>query len=248
MEIGKFSLIDAFDTLSACNTPNEIWNSANTIAMSVGISALNVGEFDLLNENILWARSSMPQSWLDTYMERRFFEVDPLLKIFSQPSNRLTVYSDPTSIANGMDGGDPVLSQALNDAGYALLHGTKFLAPNAQFGTMVTLCFEKIDKTVFEANIAEWTTIAALFAGFSMTPNESGDQNVFAFDFPKLTQREIDVLSLLAAGYKTARIADRLNLAEITVAKHFQSGRKKLKSATREQAVITALKYKLISV
>ncbi len=248
LNFNDFSLVNAFDQLSACEEPDEIWSCANEIAKSLGVEAINVAEVEVSSESIVWARSSMPQAWLDIYMQREFFNVDPLLKLFTQKSPRKTIYCDQDSIDQGRDGGNPVLSQGLRDFGYTLLHGTKFLSPKAKYGTMVTFGFNDMDKETFNENISQWTTIAALFAGFSMAPSGLKDRDVFSFKVPELTARELQVLSLLAQGKKTARIAGELDLAEITVAKHFRTGRQKLNAATREQAVITALRYNLISV
>lgn len=56
-----------------------------------------------------------------------------------------------------------------------------------------------------------------------------------------LTRRELDVLSYLAAGYRTGRIADQLGLSEVTVNLHITNARIKLKALTRAQAVAIAV-------
>jgi DNA-binding NarL/FixJ family response regulator len=111
---------------------------------------------------------------------------------------------------------------------------------------MVTLCFHSMERDIFDQNISHWTNLSALFAGFSMTPDTEKSRGVFADGKPKLTTRETEVLSLLATGLQTGRIAERLGLAEITVAKHFRSARQKLNAATREQSLIKAMRYELL--
>lgn len=55
-----------------------------------------------------------------------------------------------------------------------------------------------------------------------------------------LTQREVDVLRLVAEGYTNARIAQALNIAERTVAFHVSNILKKLNAASRIDAAMWA--------
>jgi DNA-binding HTH domain-containing proteins len=65
---------------------------------------------------------------------------------------------------------------------------------------------------------------------------------------PRLSPRELDVLFLLAAGDRPARIASLLGIKEVTVHLHIRSARTKLGAATREAAVARAVNYGLITV
>ncbi|MBI3974698.1 MAG: response regulator transcription factor [Chloroflexi bacterium] len=62
-----------------------------------------------------------------------------------------------------------------------------------------------------------------------------------------LTQRELDVLSLLAQGCANRKIGQHLHLAEVTVKKHVQAIIAKLHASDRTQAAVTALRAGLIS-
>lgn len=61
----------------------------------------------------------------------------------------------------------------------------------------------------------------------------------------KLTEREIDVLRLLARGFNNAAIADRLHLSEGTVRNHLSAIFAKLDVADRTQAAVIALQHGL---
>ncbi len=61
----------------------------------------------------------------------------------------------------------------------------------------------------------------------------------------KLTEREIDVLRLMAHGLNNAEIAARLHLSEGTVRNHVSSIFAKLEVADRTQAVILAIRHGL---
>jgi DNA-binding NarL/FixJ family response regulator len=58
--------------------------------------------------------------------------------------------------------------------------------------------------------------------------------------FPTLTDRERDVLRLLAAGHRTAAIAERLHLSSKTVSNHLTSVFAKLQVTDRTEAVLRA--------
>jgi DNA-binding NarL/FixJ family response regulator len=62
----------------------------------------------------------------------------------------------------------------------------------------------------------------------------------------KLTQRELDVLSLLAEGLQHEEIGRRLGISSETVRTHLRKASDRLGAATRTQAVATALRLGLI--
>jgi len=63
---------------------------------------------------------------------------------------------------------------------------------------------------------------------------------------PALSRRERDCLIHLAAGLRTQQIADRLDIKPVTVELHVRRARRKLKAATREQALAKAMSMKLL--
>ena len=63
----------------------------------------------------------------------------------------------------------------------------------------------------------------------------------------KLTQRELDVLGLLAEGMQHEEIGNRLGISSETVRTHLRKACDRLGAATRTQAVATALRHGLIN-
>ncbi|MBW8270378.1 helix-turn-helix transcriptional regulator [Caldovatus aquaticus] len=63
---------------------------------------------------------------------------------------------------------------------------------------------------------------------------------------PRLSPRERECLSWLAAGLRNDRIAERMGIARATVDLHLARARRKLGAATREQALAKALSFGLI--
>ncbi len=64
---------------------------------------------------------------------------------------------------------------------------------------------------------------------------------------PKITQRERDVLRLLADGLSNEEIGKRLFISPETVRTHVRKAMAKLDADTRTQAVATALREQLIA-
>lgn len=58
--------------------------------------------------------------------------------------------------------------------------------------------------------------------------------------FPQLTEREVEILDLLAQGHQNARIAVRLRISEKTVRNHVSNIFTKLAVADRAQAIVRA--------
>ena len=61
-----------------------------------------------------------------------------------------------------------------------------------------------------------------------------------------LTARERDVMAYVALGLRTARIGERMGLADVTVEMHLRNARQKLRAATTSQAVARAMIFKEI--
>ena len=64
--------------------------------------------------------------------------------------------------------------------------------------------------------------------------------------FPELSDREGEILGLIAQGYKNAEIAERLVLSAKTVRNHVTNILSKLQVADRTQAIIRAREAGLV--
>ena len=80
--------------------------------------------------------------------------------------------------------------------------------------------------------------VAARVLGYFATPPPS--EAVVELAFPELTDREREILDLLAAGRRTASIADDLHLSPKTVSNHLTNVFAKLEVADRAAAIIRA--------
>ena len=64
--------------------------------------------------------------------------------------------------------------------------------------------------------------------------------------FGRLTQRELEVLRLVAAGWSTQRIADSLEISPHTVRNHVRHFRGKLNATTKLDAVVTGIRLGIL--
>ncbi|HVO70359.1 MAG TPA: response regulator transcription factor [Aggregatilineaceae bacterium] len=78
--------------------------------------------------------------------------------------------------------------------------------------------------------------IAQRLLGYLSTPRTKAASDVF----PELTEREVEILNLIAAGYNNTEIAERLVVSPKTVRNHVSNVFRKLEVADRAQAIIRA--------
>jgi DNA-binding NarL/FixJ family response regulator len=89
-------------------------------------------------------------------------------------------------------------------------------------------------------------TIRAVHAGQRRIPAEIAEQLAEHAVDDELTEREIDVLRLIAGGNSNKLIADRLSISEATVKSHVTNILSKLSANDRAHAVTIALKRGII--
>jgi DNA-binding NarL/FixJ family response regulator len=102
-------------------------------------------------------------------------------------------------------------------------------------------------QAAYNNSSVDLTMLAALLATSITEPIHSPANLKLKAMTQVLSQRQQEVLELLANGCQTARIAERLNISEAAVNKHFSLARKALGASTREQALAIALKENLIN-
>jgi DNA-binding NarL/FixJ family response regulator len=87
-------------------------------------------------------------------------------------------------------------------------------------------------EVVFGSGVAE--RVITFFAASGRIGSRAGRQ------FPELTERELEVLELIARGLKNTEIARRLVVSDKTVRNHVSSVFTKLHVADRAQAIVRA--------
>jgi len=140
-------------------------------------------------------------------------------------------------------------------AGVELIRALREASPDTRIAVYTAEADERIAHDVLEAGavalvlkeapLADLVRAleAALRGGSYLDPALAGDVE----PGKKLTQRELDVLELLAEGLQHEEIGRRLGISSETVRTHLRKACDRLGAATRTQAVATALRLGLIT-
>ena len=225
---------DMLDRLGQPADDELAWEVANTVASELGAVCITMGDIDATGE-LLWMRSSMSQQWLSDYVSEAFYEVDPFLRHSAASRDSMLLEMGYTGSATDTDPRERELDNGLRLAGYDGMYYQPFRMEGGLLRG-VTFGFDNRPTDLTE----EQTLLMRLAMGAVANrfgPRTAG--NVWPVN--PLSQRESEVLQLLAAGFQNMRIAERLGIAEVTVRAHLTSARRKLRASTREQALAIAL-------
>lgn len=241
----KNSVIDAIDKLTNCDSGDATWDQAVDLVKANGVAALTVANLEFESGSLIWARSSMSQEWLTEYVAQGYYECDPFLKNLTGENFQISAYGAALLGAQESSREEIALNLGLDDAGYGSLHGTRFGSRVDTSGRFVTLCFDK-SKQAGTPDMEAIAVLSSLITTFVSAPQSPQDAGYMDVGVTMLSQREREVLGLLASGLQTARISEKLGVTDATVTKHFVTARAKLGASTREQALFIALKRGLI--
>ncbi|MEH2459380.1 response regulator transcription factor [Nostoc sp.] len=92
------------------------------------------------------------------------------------------------------------------------------------------------------------SAIRAVHAGQQYIPPAVGAKLVERMGIPELSNRELEVLNLMARGKNNQEISAELSISESTVKFHTKNIMSKLGASDRSQAIITALKRGVITI
>ena len=235
-------LIDLVDSFQNAEDDAGRWEVANSAAASVGAKSLLIGAF---RENELmpaWARANIDKDWAAYYHDYRFWEVD--LVLLNRQSGRLSnSYRAGSTVAGqGASVKSVEWCHGLRDAGYGGHILRTFAGPTGLAQTLVSFLPASEDgDDAFRMNTSLVTGIAALVSAYIGPPTTDDSAGNFICGYQEFSTREREVVSLLAEGMNTARIAEKLGIAEVTVHKHFRGARVKMGATSREQTLALAM-------
>lgn len=242
----KNALIDFVDALAGLTSAEDRWNEAVAQSQKQGIDAILVGEADGIKKQIFWMNTNMPDDWITEYLEEDYMSVDAMLETLAWQNEYHIVESGQMKRVDARSDKEYALDHGLKSAGLASLIGSRFGEPGRR-GVYVTLCSGGTMQAAHNNSTVDLAMLAALLATSITEPIHSPANLKLKAMTQVLSQRQQEVLELLANGCQTARIAERLNISEAAVNKHFSLARKALGASTREQALAIALKENLIN-
>lgn len=238
----KNKVIDVIERLTSSTELSDRWKDAVALAEDLGLQSILIGKVGRTADQILWMNTSMPGSWIDEYISEGYAEADPFLRPAMRDGARRVVQAGVLERPDERAGKDYLLNHGLKSAGINWLSCKRYGGASPG-GLYVTLCADENPEDVVSRNQLDLEIFSGLLAAGFSTPVE----NALQMSGPKvLSPRQREVLSLLAEGHQTARIAERLMLSEAVVSKHFLTARVKLGASTREQALAIAMQNGLL--
>lgn len=237
----KNELIDAFDQLNSGGDTNEVWDAAHDLVANIGGKHIVCANLHNASGSILWFRTSMRSDWINRYLEEDFLTVDPILIALNGITGDFAWDAGTHDFNIKVPKRTFELSRCLRDCGYKTLMSHSFKSNHTGSSEFVTICFDQDYSDEKEIDHSKVKSLQSLLSYFVNKPPNWDDEGLVNYGAFSLSPRERDVLSLLANGYQTARIAEKLNISEAMVSKHFSKCRKKLNAATREQALALAM-------
>ncbi|WP_372574899.1 helix-turn-helix transcriptional regulator [Ruegeria jejuensis] len=243
--------INLLESLSRLHADDERWELVLTRLSEQGFNALNMLCFSPNDGAVHWVRSSMSKGWLDTYEKNGFFVDDPMLAQVQNGTESLYVQAASLAAEDGHSDKALALNHGLKTAGYLHLYSLVVPCPNNE-AKLVVLSSDRPEAqdwmTTGQDEMRILTTVLATNLGAEMLSEYGRVYDIADLVAlgPQLSERETEVLSLLAAGHRNDRIAELLGLSEVTIRTHIRSAREKLDAPTREAALVRAVQLGLI--
>ncbi|MBY6057729.1 helix-turn-helix transcriptional regulator [Leisingera daeponensis] len=242
----KNALIDTLDTLLHPQDPGGRWLAAQQLAREMGVKSILVAQISGPSKHIGWISTDMPAAWMEEYLGEGYMAVDPFLNGLADKPGSMQLDSGVLRRSEAGSKQAWALNHGLKDAGFGGLICSRYGAAGGP-GKLVTLAFDCPAETARAAAPLEVQLFSALLASTLGQDDPPAAERYSSPGRPLLTARQQQVLSLLAQGMMTARIAETLGLSEAAVSLHFANARKALGASTREHALALALKQGLIS-
>ena len=240
----KNALIDALERLVRTQDPEARWTAATRVSEELGLRSILVAELEFQTRNTHWVNTNMSDAWMEEYLTEDYACVDPHISALAggNLSSRIE-----TGKLHRMDAPNQKawsLNQALRSEGFDQTICSRY--GEGTSGKAVTLGFTPDMRD--QDMPFNHALFSALLASTIGAPVKSDTNRRLSVELPSpLTQRQREVLSLLAEGKQTARIAEKLGLSEAAVSLHFANARKALGAQTREHALAIAMRDGLIA-
>lgn len=235
-------VLTAHDRLAACTTEAARWDEAARVMDGIGVDWITAGTATRDRPEAIAIVSTTPATLMRDYIAAGIYRTDPWMRHCSE-----------SRAANEVDLENPGASQSLlepEDDLFRLFadHGVVHVCLSPVWsgdrpGGLVTYCRTREAADYLATEEARQTLrLMVATVGFWCRPERIGTDHRHYRTGPALSPREVEALHLLSLGLRTAEIAWRMGIEEVTVGKHVASARRKLGARTREQALALALR------
>lgn len=235
-------VLSAHDRLAACATEAARWDEAARLMGDIGVDWITAGTANRDRPDVIAIVSTTPATLMSDYIAAQLHKTDPWMRHCAE-----------SRVVDEVDLGNLAGSRGLLNAGHELLglladHGVAHVCLSPIWGGdppggLVTYCRTREAADYLATEEARQTLrLMVATVGFWCRPERIGTDHRHYRTGPALSPREVEALHLLSLGLRTAEIAWRMGIEEVTVGKHIASARRKLGARTREQALALALR------
>lgn len=229
------------------------WRVMNETLRSLGADAVNITEISPVTGLPFWFFSSLGPEILNSYISEGHNENDYLVEHASRHSGSLVWQPGDVLQAHHRGQSEQTRPSVLTfanfvkDSGYRVLVSNTLASPDGISMRNVTYCSKlSAAEALQSGNQRKIQLTLNILLPWVQPPDHRDGPEFRASTAPALSRREVEALCFLANGYMTARIAEAMNIAEVTVDKHLGSAKLKLGAQTRAQAVAIAIRERLL--
>ena len=249
----KNSIVDLMAGLEN-NDEEKTWELATRFFEGFGFHITNFGIIDKTKGDILGFHSNMDDDWMAYYMTSEYGRDDPWAH---------HVISNPQPVLYSRNGCSELIVEEGSIA-------EKMIKETGDYGLDASICIpihnnhsdiitgfnlgSRLKHDMFHAMLGE--NKDEILLGAAMVNNKMLDMTTRDCNMPSwyanphykqiLSERELEVLKWLSEGNRNDRIAEKMNIASVTVNFHLKEINRKLGAKTREQSVALAFKKGLL--
>lgn len=235
------AFVDAAQELLIQPDRDARWRSLTTFMEKIGLGVMNYAYVDaaLRDDPDLQGRvahTTLPKSFIDHFADRNYASTDAMARYLSAGGVRPVLF-DVEAHTQDRDHALDVVAAGLKGGFFIPLPGATLDGRTAVAGLSAgSAAAPKATHRTAREHGGNLVALAHLFHALS-----ASDYLAEMLGCANLTARERDCLSWTARGDRIGQIAHRLNLAEITVAKHLANARSKLGARNVPEAVARGL-------
>ena len=247
------SLVDLMTKLDGCGVESA-WKKSVDYLEGFGFHIVNYGIIDKMHGDMLGFHSNMPDDWMARYMEREYSKDDPWAQhVISnkQPIYYHRVGPSELSVPQGS-----TAEKMINETSDFDLNSSICVPIHNSLGHLITgvNLGSKLKHAEFKAMLDE--KLEDILLSVAVMNNQLIETPILETKLPSwytnpyykqlLSERELEVLKWLSEGHRNDRIAERMNIASVTVNFHLKEIKRKLGAQTREQSIALAFRKGLL--
>lgn len=239
---------DFLTTLETARTLGDLWSTTGAYLDSLGFTHSVYTFVDPGDPGAARIWTSLPDAWCTRYADENYWRVDPYYRYCCRTFAPIRTGPDYLDDYDFLTGPERRVIHEGGETGFrsGFSAPVRLLGRSGFGGWNFGSTFRRRDlEAAFKEHGRDLRLAAFYIHGHAeklSAANDAAEPEVV-----RLTPRERECLLWLGRGLRTAAIADRLGIAEVTVDLHFRGARRKLKAATREEALAKAILHGLLN-